>query len=116
MQTRSFGRQGFTLIEVVMTWGLIGILATIVIPSIIKYRAQAAKNVCIQNLSRLEAIKQTWALESRKNSGDEPDESALFGDTGYMRKKPVCPSGGDYTLHPVGVTATCSYPEHVLPD
>ena len=114
MHTRSFVEQGFTLLEVIITSGIIASLATIVIPSYVKYRAQAAQNICIQNLSKLEAIKQTWGLEAHKTTGDSPQDDELFGVMGYMRTKPICPSGGDYTLNPVGVNATCNYPGHVL--
>jgi prepilin-type N-terminal cleavage/methylation domain-containing protein len=116
MHIRSFAAQGFTLLEVIITSGIIVILATIVIPSYIKYRAQAAQNICIQNLSQIEAIKQTWGLETRKTTGDQPQDGDLFGLMGYMRSKPVCPAGGDYTLNPVGVNAVCSYPGHLLTD
>ena len=51
MRTRSFSEQGFTLLEVIILAGIIGILAVIVIPSYIKYRAQAAQSVCIQSLT-----------------------------------------------------------------
>lgn len=114
MRTRSFSEQGFTLLEVTILAGIIGILAVIVIPSYIKYRAQAAQNICIQNLSKFEAIKQTWGMEARRTTGDEPRDDELFGPMGYMRTKPICPSGGDYTINPIGVNALCSYPGHTL--
>ena len=114
MYIRSFAEQGFTLLEVMITSMIIVTLATIVIPTYVKYRAQAAQNICIQNLSKIEAVKQTWGLECRKTTGDSPQDSDLFGVMGYIRTKPLCPSGGDYTLNPVGVNATCSYPGHVL--
>lgn len=114
MRTRSFSEQGFTLLEVIILAGIIGILAVIVIPSYIKYRAQAAQSVCIQSLTKIEAVKQTWGLEARRTTGDQPSDDDLFGPMGYMRTKPVCPSGGDYTINPIGENATCSFAGHTL--
>jgi hypothetical protein len=41
---------------------------------------------------------------------------------GYLKRAPVCPSGGEYTLNPIGQDPTCSigaetgaFEKHVLP-
>ena len=105
-------RGAFTLVEALMVTCIVSILAIIAIPNFVKYRAYAARNICIQNQSKIESIKQTWGLENGKKMGDEPLDSDLFGANSYMRTKPPCPSGGTYSLNPLGVNAACSLVEH----
>ena len=74
---------------------------------------QMAMNTCINNLRQIDAAKQQWALENKK-----PDNT-LVSDvniTPYLpgNALPVCPSGGSYTINPVGVAPTCSVPGHQL--
>ena len=114
MRKRSYGEQGFTLVEVMITSGIIATLAAICIPSYAKYHETATREMCIKNLTEIESMKQTWALESGKKDGDEPTEDELFGPAGYIRRKPPCPAGGDYTINAVGVNAKCTTPLHTL--
>jgi hypothetical protein len=45
-------------------------------------------------------------MENRANEGDPVDIADLVGD--YIKKDPVCPSGGDYDAGDVGTDPTCS--------
>jgi len=71
------------------------------------------RNVCINNLRRIDAAKQQWALENNKVANDIPTEQDLLP---YLRDNtfPVCPSGGTYTIGAAGNPPTCSIPGHVL--
>jgi len=73
------------------------------------------QTACIENLQKMEDAKDQWALENKKNSGDMPSEDIIFGPTKYIKERPVCPTGGIYTLNPVATNATCSIPGHSLP-
>ncbi len=44
--------------------------------------------------------------------GVEAVVSGDFGPNAYIRVKPACPSGGAYTINPLGTDAVCSLPEH----
>ena len=104
----------FTLIEVLVVLAIIALIASIAVPAILTYHDRAQIRICYENLSKIEATKQWWAMENHKNSGDIPGDSDLFGGTLYMKFKPSCPSGGTYNLQPVGQNATCTISGHVL--
>src|SRR5208283_2676611 len=87
-------------------------LSAIAIPNFVKARAVSQKNACINNLRQLDAAKQQWALEKGKFASDVPTQEDLLP---YLRKWPVCPQGGTYTINAVGQPPTCSIPDHRLP-
>lgn len=107
-------RQGFTLIEILVVVGIIGIVLALAIPNFLKSRVAARKNICIENLSQIESAKQQWGLEAGKKNGDVPAEDDIIGDDKYMKKLPNCPGGGTYTLNAVGTPATCTQEGHVF--
>jgi len=53
-----------------------------------------------------------WALEHGKADNDIPQDAELFGETAYMRVKPLCPVGGDYQIGKVRELPKCSIPTH----
>ena len=87
------------------------VFPAIAIPNFVKARAASQQNACINNLRQLDAAKEQWALEQGKKSGDVPTKEDLLP---YLRKWPVCPQGGIYTIGPVGEPPTCSIPGHKL--
>jgi hypothetical protein len=94
---------------------IIGLLAAIAIPNFIQARNVAMKNACINNLRQIDAAKQQWALENKKQSSDIPTDtelSAYMGQRGF----PVCPAGGHYTINTVSEKPSCSIPGHQLPN
>src|SRR5688572_18270490 len=101
-------RGGFTLVEIMIVVAIIGIILAVALPAFMKSRAQARKQICIENLSQLESAKQQWSLEAGKKDGDPPTEDDLIGQTKYIKKMPLCPGGGTYELQSIGRTATCS--------
>jgi DNA repair exonuclease SbcCD ATPase subunit len=76
-----------------------------------------AMNACINNLRLIDAAKQQWALENRKQATDTPamDDLRPYLGRGPNGEVPVCPDGGVYTVGSVGEKPTCSIPNHVLP-
>lgn len=107
-------RNGFTLIEIMVVVGIIGIVLALAIPNFLKSRVAARQNICIENLSQIESAKQQWGLEAGKKSGDTPVEADLIGDDKYMKRLPVCPGGGTYDLNSIGTPATCTQDGHVF--
>jgi hypothetical protein len=74
-------------------------------------------NACINNLRIIDASKQQWALEHRKQNTDIPtvDDVRPYMGRGPNGEMPTCPDGGVYTIGAVGEKPTCSIPTHVLP-
>jgi prepilin-type N-terminal cleavage/methylation domain-containing protein len=108
---RTKANQGFTLVEIMIVVGIIGLLAAIAIPNFIRYRQGSRRGVCIANLKQLQDAKTTWAMEKGKKGSDSPVEADLVGSSNYLRQKPACPSGGaDYltTIGTVDQRAACS--------
>ncbi len=69
-------------------------------------------NRCINYLRQLDGATDQWALENKKNVGDAVTANDI---SPYLKSFPACPSGGAYTIGPVGTSPTCSIPGHVLP-
>lgn len=112
---RSQNRSGFTLVEVMVTVGIVGILAAIATTQILRARDRAATVACQGNLSQLVRAKSLWAFENKSATADTlPPEDELFGPDDYLKRKPSCPSGGTYTLNSISEPPVCSQPGHVL--
>ena len=87
------GRDGFTLIEIMIVVAILAILAAIAIPNFLKYRRNSQASLCVSNLAAMQT-----AIEQCRFAGKEVTEANLFGPGAYIKAKPVCPSGGEYVL------------------
>ena len=105
---------GFTLVEIMVVVGIIGLLTLIAIPAYARSRAHSAEVICIRNLRQIDQAKAQWGMETRKGQGAKPNDQDLFGPNGYVRSKPECPSGGSYELNKVKDAPTCTIQGHAL--
>jgi prepilin-type N-terminal cleavage/methylation domain-containing protein len=108
-------RSAFTLVEIMIVVAIIGLLAAVAVPNLVKARKSAQKQACINNLKTIEGAKEVWALELRKTDTDTPQDADLFGADKAIKTKPNCPAGGNYALGAVAERPTCTIPDHVLP-
>jgi prepilin-type N-terminal cleavage/methylation domain-containing protein len=95
MAIKSADRRAFTLIEIITVVAVIGILAAVAITSFMSAQRTARKNACITNLKQIQAVINTWALDT----GSGSDATFTMADLvpGYIK---VWPKEGtaDYPL------------------
>jgi len=96
-------RKAFTMVEIMVVMAVVGLLSSIAIPNFVKAGHSAKKQACIANMKRIEEAKVFWALSGGVGT---PEMDDLVPD--YIKKTPVCPEGGNYTVNDIDTCATCS--------
>lgn len=97
-------RSAFTLIEIMIVVGIIGMLAIAIVPNIAKNRERAQLQMIHQNLRKIDAAKNLWALENNKGSGETPSQDELKPYDGWP--KPI--AGETYSINSVGMPPTAT--------
>ncbi|MBN1673875.1 MAG: type II secretion system protein [Kiritimatiellae bacterium] len=112
MNPRS-SRSGFTLAEILIVVGIIGLLAALVVPAVINARMESHKSVCLNALRQIDSAKEQWAFAT----GSERTVTPTWADLNDYIKKGAqecrCPSDPtqtpqtSYSINPLSSTPTC---------
>ncbi len=110
--------KGFTLVEIMITVAIIGIVYAIAIPNFMRSRKKSHMNTCIANLKQIDSAKAQAGFANP----DSSDINILFGPSGYIKMTPCCPlMKMSYVLGSANESPVCqnasadsAYP-HVLP-
>lgn len=92
---------------------IVGLLAAIAIPNLLKASARSQATTCINNLRQIDTAVQQFSVEAGKHVGDiinYPDDLTPYIRLNRQGVIPPCPAGGTYALNAVGTvpSAVCS--------
>ena len=91
---------------------VLGLITAIAIPNFMSTRERARRNSCILILKHINEAKSMCAVWEVGTADDEPAWGDLVPD--YLKKMPVCPSNGTYSIDYVDENPTCSVSGHEL--
>ncbi len=111
-------KHGFSLVELIVTMSIMGVLAMMAIPSFQSSNQDLSnKLTCIDQLKQIQWAKRKW-LDQHTSVGppfsNPPPDSEIMGANGWLPTL-SCPSGGTYSVNNINVYPTCSTPGHVIP-
>ena len=107
MSMRKSLKSGFTLVELMVVVGIIGLVAALAIPNFVRANGVSQKNACINNLYQIRSAIGQWALETKSPSGTAVQFTQI---SVYLRNTVVCPAGGTSFSDSYTITDTATQP------
>ena len=102
-------RRGFTLLEIMIIVGIIGLLAAIAVPNFVRARQSGHSSTCANNLRQFQTAMEQYAFENSLANGNNFESSILNDYLVNLTANDSCPAGGTYSdLDCVGTLPQCS--------
>lgn len=107
-------QQGFTLLEIMVVIVILGVLASMVVPSLMGNKDKADRQKAVSDIVALESALDMYRLDNQRYPSTEQGLSALikkpviqpepknYQPDGYIRRLPQDPWGADYQLQNPG--------------
>jgi competence protein ComGC len=94
--------RAFTLLEIMIVVALIGLLAVMALPGIMKVRKQSQGKRIVNDARVIDTAIDAWAMENNKADGDAVDLVGIdaYSKSGQLRTSDVL--GNSYGIGPVG--------------
>jgi prepilin-type N-terminal cleavage/methylation domain-containing protein len=103
---------GFTLTELMIVVTVIGLLATIAMPTFVKARDNSRLGVIYRNLREIDSAKEQWAVEQKKAQGAVVNDISDLSN--YFRSGRVADViRENYVPNPVGTPPEAALPSGV---
>ena len=101
---------GFTMIEMMITVLIIGVLLSVAMASFTKARDNSRLKSCLKNMQIISWAKEQYAIEAGKSDGDPVNLLDLVPV--YIKNDPECPASGVYSPMPIGENVDCTIVGH----
>lgn len=100
---------GFTLVEIMIVVVVVGLLATMAMPTFVRARSNSQTAVCLNNLRMILTAKSTVALENNLSDGATVDAEDIDPFLKRAFAEMVEPAGESYEIRPVGEDPICTF-------
>lgn len=106
-------KRGFTLVEIMITIAIIGIVLAIASSAWMRQRLISRQRACQENLAKIDGAKMQWAMENNCSADAIPtwENLAPTDGSGYLRSQPRCPGDGQYTMNSISDFTVCTITE-----
>ena len=95
-------RSGFTLVELMVVVALIGVLATLAMPSFVKIRKQSQGKRIVNDARVVDTAVDAWAMENNRTDGDVIDTVGIAAYAKAGRLRTIDVLGNPYAIGRVG--------------